>query len=82
MSSIPHNAENGIFNSVTIFMKGYRMLTLGWSDENSLVPVTIACCQQPMIKICFAKRRTSMDVLLHGKCENNSGEKQQRLWSI
>ena len=60
------------------FKSGYHMLTLGPMGTLLFRSITV-CCHQPMIKIYFAKPRTSMVALLQEKDGNNPGEKQQKL---
>ncbi len=60
------------------FKSGYHMLTLGPMGTLLFRSITV-CCHQPIIKIYFAKPRTSMVALLQEKDGNNPGEKQQKL---
>ena len=60
------------------YKRGYRMLTLGWSDETLLFRSIIACFLQRMIKICFVKLLFMMDVLLLENAGNSPVVRQPK----
>ncbi|WP_015294757.1 hypothetical protein [Tepidanaerobacter acetatoxydans] len=38
------------------FCKRFRMLTIGWSDGNTFMPISFCLLNSPMIKMCSARR--------------------------